>query len=273
LPETQASRSDILERIVATKRGEVAALRARARDLEAAASAAPTPLDFEAALRRSGKVALIAEVKRRSPGAGEIRPGLDPATIGRGYAAHGAAAISVLTDRDYFGGSLVDLAAVKAATSIPILRKDFVIDPLQVTEARAAGADAVLLIARILDDALLATLQRTATNLGLTALVEVHDETELARAVAAGAEVIGINNRDLRTFKTDLAVTLRLLERVPPEAVVVSESGIRTRADVERLGQEGVHAVLVGETLLRAADPAEAAGQLSGCARSERVRV
>jgi indole-3-glycerol phosphate synthase len=220
-----------------------------------------------------GQVALIAEVKRRSPGAGEIRPGLEPAVLGRGYATHGAAAISVLTDGQYFGGSLGDLAAVKAATNVPILRKDFVIDPIQVSEARAAGADAVLLIARILDDAQLVSLRAAATSLGLTALVEVHDEVELERAVHAGAKVIGINNRDLATFKTDLAVTLRLLERVPPDAVVVSESGIRTRADVERLGQEGVHAVLVGEALLRAPDPAEAAHQLSGCARRERVRA
>jgi indole-3-glycerol phosphate synthase len=273
LPETQASRGDILERIVASKRSEVRVLRGRADELAAAARTAPPTRDFEAALRREGEVALIAEVKRRSPGAGNIRGDLNPELLGRGYASRGAAAISVLTDHDYFGGSLEDLALVKATAPLPVLRKDFVIDALQVAEARAAGADAVLLIVRILSDARLASLLRDAEEHGLTALVEVHDEGELTRALAVGATVIGVNNRDLRTFTTDLEVTIRLRERVPPEMVVVSESGIRTRADVERLGREGVDAVLVGEALLRSSDPAEAAGQLTGCPRKERVRA
>jgi indole-3-glycerol phosphate synthase len=273
LPETQAHRRDILDRIVATKRDEVGKLRPRSAALRAAALAASAPRDFEGALRRANEVALIAEVKRRSPGAGEIRPGLEAAELGRGYAARGAAAISVLTDHQYFGGSLEDLTAVKAAAPVPVLRKDFVIDALQVTEARAAGADAVLLIVRILDDVHLTELLAAAAAHDMAALVEVHDEADLARAAAAGARVIGVNNRDLSSFKTDLAVTLRLLERVPPEAVVISESGIRTREDVERLGREGVHAVLVGETLLRAPDPAEAAAGLAGCRRQERVRA
>jgi indole-3-glycerol phosphate synthase len=273
LPETQAWRKDILDRIVATKREEVARLRSRADELRAFAESADPPRDFERALRRPGEVALIAEVKRRSPGAGNIRPVLDPAALGRGYAARGAAAISVLTDHEYFGGSLEDLASVKTSTTVPVLRKDFVIDPVQVWEARAAGADAVLLIVRILDDSQLSELLAAASDHGVAALVEVHDESELARAVAGRASVIGVNNRDLRSFSTDLEVTLRLLEQVPPESVVISESGIRTRGDVERLGREGVHAVLVGETLLRSPDPAEAAGQLTGCHRQERIRA
>lgn len=273
MPETQAPRLDILDRIVGTKRSEVSKLRARWAELGATAASAPPPRDFAGALRKRSEVALIAEVKRRSPGAGEIRPELQPASIARGYAASGASAVSVLTDLEYFGGSLEDLSAVKAAVSVPVLRKDFVIDPIQVTEARAAGADAVLLIVRILEDPLLAELQAAATEHGLCALVEVHDAPELERAVAVGAKVIGINNRDLRTFTTDLDVTIRLLAGVPSDTLVVSESGIRARADVERLGREGVHAVLVGETLLRAPDPAEAARQLSGCSRTERVRA
>ena len=215
---------------------------------------------------------MIAEVKRRSPGAGQIRPFLDPTEVATGYANAGAAAVSVLTDRDYFGGSLGDLRTVRDAVQLPVLRKDFVIDELQVSEARAAGADAVLLIVRILEDALLADLHAAATGLGMTALVEVHDAREMERAAAAGARVIGINNRDLRTFTTDLAVTLDVMDGAPSGAVVVSESGIRTRADVERLGENGVHAVLVGESLLRADDPAAALGELVGCPRKERAR-
>lgn len=256
MPETQDSRPQgvrkhILERIVATKRAEVERLRPRAAELLRDADGQGAPRDFEAALRRPREVALIAEVKRRSPGAGEIRPGLDAAEVARGYRAVGAAAVSVLTDREYFGGGLEDLASVREAVGLPVLRKDFVIDPLQVAEARAAGADAVLLIVRILDDALLAELLACAQDHALAALVEVHDASELERALASGARVLGVNNRDLATFTTDLDVTLRLLDRVPPETLVVSESGIRSPADVERLGGAGVHAVLVGESLLR----------------------
>jgi indole-3-glycerol phosphate synthase len=263
----------MLARIVETKRAEVEALRARATGLAQAAEQAPAPKDFERALRSGDGVAVIAEVKRRSPGAGEIRPDLDPGALARGYARAGASAVSVLTDRDYFGGSLADLTAVRDAVPVPVLRKDFVIDRLQVTEARAAGADAVLLIARILDDAQLGELFASVTDLGMSALVEIHDAEELERAAAAGARVIGINNRDLGTFTTDLSVTLGLLGRVPAEAVIVSESGIRTRADVERLGDEGVDAVLVGESLLRAEDPRRALRSLAGCQRRERARA
>jgi len=274
LPETQAPvpRPDILERIVRTKHDEVRELRLRAAEVNAAAARAPAARDFAGALDLPGSVAVIAEVKRRSPGAGAIRPGLDPVDVARGYALRGAAAVSVLTDRDYFGGGLEDLVAVKAAVGVPVLRKDFVIDPLQIAEARAAGADAILLIVRILDDALLTELLSAAGDHGLAALVEVHDGPELERAAAAGARLVGINNRDLATFETDLDVTVRLLDALPEGCIVVSESGIRSRADVERLGAEGVHAVLVGESLLRADDPSEALARIAGCARSARNR-
>jgi indole-3-glycerol phosphate synthase len=274
LPETQAShRAYILDRIVETKRQEVAALRPAAGELRQRARSAPPPRSFESALLGPGRVAVIAEVKRRSPGAGEIRPQLDPTALAAGYAANGAAAISVLTDRQYFGGSLEDLAAVKRAVQVPVLRKDFVIDELQVAEARGAGADAVLLIVRILDQPVLVDLLAAVTGYGMTPLVEVHDAEELERAAAAQARVIGINNRDLGTFTTDLDVTIRLLGEVPAEALVVSESGIRTAQDVDRLGAEGVHAVLVGESLLRAEDPARAVRALGASPRQERRRV
>lgn len=215
-------------------------------------------------------MALIAEVKRRSPGAGPIRTSLDPVALARGYAGHGAAAVSVLTDREYFGGSLEDLTAVKDAVEVPVLRKDFTLDPLHVAEARAGGADAVLLIVRILQDARLEELVDAAREWGMTPLVEVHDGRELERALAAGADVVGINNRDLSTFTTDLATTLDLVAGAPGEAVLVSESGVRTPEDVDRLGSRGVDAVLVGEALLRDPDPAAAAGRLSG--RTKRGR-
>ena len=267
LTETQAgSRSDILRRIVDTKAGEVDALRPRFRELRASAEAAAPPRDFAAALRR-GTVAVIAEVKRRSPGAGEIRPDLDPGALARSYQDAGAAALSVLTDREYFGGSLDDLRAAREATSIPALRKDFTVDEIQVWEARAAGADAVLLIVRILEDGALRDLRELAESLGMSVLVEAHTRGELERAVASGARIVGVNNRDLRTFRTDLAVTEALLEHLPASGTLVSESGIRTGADVMRLGRAGVHAVLVGESILRAPDPAAQVRALSGHAR------
>jgi len=210
------------------------------------------------------EVAVMAEVKRRSPGAGAIRPGLDPVRLARDYEASGAAAISVLTDKDYFGGSLEDLAAVKRAVGIPVFRKDFILHPLQLLEARGAGADGVLLIARILSDDALHSLHARALELGLTPLVEVHDESDLQRALAAGAVVVGVNNRNLQTFTTSLSVTMRLARKVPPEVTLVSESGIGGRSDVEELGRAGVHAVLVGESLLRASDPGKATRELVG---------
>lgn len=266
MTEAQGRREDghILDRIVVTKRREVAALRERRGEVESALAGAPPVRDFAGALRASGAVALMAEVKRRSPGAGEIRPGLDPVEVARGYEDAGAAAVSVLTDVSWFGGSLEDLTRVRGAVSLPVLRKDFTIDELQVVEARGAGADAVLLIVRILDDEALRALAATAADLGMAALVEVHDGDELERALAAGATLIGINNRNLDTFETSLDVTEELLPRVPPTVTVVSESGIRGPGDVDRVGRAGAHAVLVGESLLRAESPAGAAAELVG---------
>ena len=247
-------------------------LRHRAQDLEAAATAAPAARDFRGALAFPERVALIAECKRRSPGAGPIRPGLDPVELTRGYARAGAAALSVLTDSDYFGGSGADLEAVRADTALPVLRKDFTLDPLHVIEARALGADAVLLIVRILADAALSALHAEATGLGMSVLVEVHDRSELERAVEMGADLIGINNRDLSTFRTDIATTLELIDGVPEGVVIVSESGIRGPEDIVRLGEAGVDAVLIGESLLKAPDPEQAAASMATTVRTERVR-
>lgn len=272
MPEAQApsSRSDLLARIVATKRHEIEALRPRAAELRAQADDAPPARDFRGALGGHARVRVIAEVKRRSPGAGVIRAGLEPAGLATTYAASGAAALSVLTDEPWFGGSLDDLRAARSAVPIPALRKDFTLDPVQIDEARAAGADAVLLIVRILNDAALADLHGHALERGLAALVEVHDAAELERAVACGARIIGINNRDLATFRTDLAVTEGLLDRLPPGTVVVSESGIRDGDDVRRLGEAGVDAVLVGESILRAPDPGAHVATLAGAPRRDR---
>lgn len=272
LSEAQGSSPSrgILDRIVETKEGEVRALLAREEAVRARLDEAPPVRDFGNALRREGEVAVMAEVKRRSPGAGPIRPDLVPAELGRAYQGAGVAAISVLTDREYFGGSLQDLREVRAGVSLPVFRKDFILDPLQLVEARAAGADGVLLIARILDDDRLRSLHRRGVELGLTPLVEVHDGEELDRALAAGAEVVGINNRNLQTFRTSLDVTLSLLPRIPEAVTVVAESGIRTREEVDLLGSAGVHAILVGESFLRDPDPGRAAGNLAGRTRVAR---
>ena len=272
MPETQGQDSlpGILASIVETKRRELAELRQRATSLEERLDRVAPPRDFRGALARRNQVSLIAECKRRSPGAGPIRPDLDPEELTLGYEAAGASAISVLTDRQYFGGSLADLATVRGAVSLPVLRKDFTLDMLHVIEARAGGADAVLLIVRILDKEALARLHTAVTALGMSALVEVHDERELERALDIGADLIGINNRDLATFTTDLETSRRLLADVPDDVVVVSESGIRTRSDVERLGDAGIDAILVGEALLAAPDPSTAAAELSGVLRRPR---
>jgi indole-3-glycerol phosphate synthase len=248
------SQPDILARIVASKEIEVGELRPRAAELRARAADAPPTRGFASALRAPAEVRLLAEIKRRSPSAGPIRPGASPQDVAADYAAGGAAALSVLTDREYFDGSLAALQAVRAAVELPLLRKDFTLDPLQLWEARAAGADAVLLIVRILDDARLRELLGLAADLRLDSLVEVHDASELDRALQAGASLVGVNNRDLRTFRTDLDLTLRLAPRVPAAVTLVAESGIRTAEDVARLGAAGVDAVLVGESLMRQED-------------------
>ena len=242
----------ILEEIVAHKRGEVAAAQARRPldEVAAAAAKAPAARDFAAALRGPG-VSLIAEIKRRSPSAGLIRPSFYPRRVARIYEAHGAAAISVLTDETFFGGSLDVLRRVRGAVGLPVLRKDFVVDPYQLFEARAAGADAALLIAEVLGRMELAAAIATARELGLAALVEAHSLPSLRKALDAGAEIVGINNRDLRSFTTDLATTRRLARHVPPGRLVVSESAIRTRGDVERVASWGADAILVGEALMR----------------------
>jgi indole-3-glycerol phosphate synthase len=275
LPEKQGAESlpGILASIVRTKLDDLGRLEARAAQLEAAALDAPPARDFRGALAGSSSVSLVAECKRRSPGAGAIRPELNPADLTVGYEGAGAAALSVLTDEQYFGGSVDDLEAVRAAVHIPVLRKDFTLHPLHVLEARASGADAVLLIVRILSDAELGDLHALARDLGMSVLVEVHDEAELARAGELGADLIGINNRDLSTFTTDLATTIRLIDRAPADAVLVSESGIRTREDVQLLGDAGVDAILVGESLLRAEDPYRAAEALTRVPRREGARV
>lgn len=272
MPEPQGSHAlpGILASIVATKRAELEGLAGRRSDLEREAVTAPSPRDFAGALRDGPTVSLIAECKRRSPGAGPIRADLDPARLAASYQAAGARALSVLTDRDYFGGSLTDLAAARRATDLPILRKDFTLHPLHVWEARAAGADAILLIVRILDDTALRDLSVLAGSLGMAVLVEAHDRVEVERALEAGARIVGINNRDLATFTTSLETTLRLMEGIPSDVTVVSESGIRTPEDIETVARAGADAVLVGETLLRAPDPAAEAGLLSRVPRGRK---
>jgi indole-3-glycerol phosphate synthase len=260
--------STILDEIIATKHREVAAARRRMplAEMEDQAAEAPPVRDFRAALAGPGPIRMIAEVKKASPSAGVMRADFDPIAIARTYQAHGAACLSVLTDAPYFQGHLSYLARIRASVAIPLLRKDFLIDEYQVVEARMAGADAVLLIAEVLDDEALARLLARARGLGMAALVEFHDEANLERVLAAGADLVGVNNRDLRRFVTDLELTLRVRGRIPPEVLVVSESGIRTRRDVERLEAAGVSAILVGETLMRADDIGLAVEQLLGLA-------
>jgi indole-3-glycerol phosphate synthase len=247
--------ASILDDIFAAKRAEVRVQRERMplAAVIAAAKSAPAPRRFIEALR-ARRPAIIAEVKRASPSKGDILPGLDPAAIALDYAAGGAAAISVLTDR-HFKGSLDDLRAVRAATGLPILRKDFIFDDYQIYEARAAGADCILLIAAMLAAGELRSLAGVADELGLAALVEVHNPEELALAESLGAELIGINNRDLHTFKTDIATTEELLRGYSGKALIVSESGIEAPMHVRRLDHAGARAFLVGESLLRGGNP------------------
>jgi indole-3-glycerol phosphate synthase len=215
------------------------------------------PRDFAAAIA-GPSVRIIAEVKRASPSAGQIRSDADPAAVARAYEQAGAAAVSVLTDCRYFSGSLADLRAVKTAVRLPVLRKDFIIDPYQVYEARAAGADAILLIAGTMPAEGLGTLRGLAAALGMAVVVETHTDADVRDALAAGARIIGINNRNLCTLAVDLDVTRRLRPRIPPDVVVVSESGIETAGDVQRVCAAGINAVLVGTALMANPDPAAA---------------
>lgn len=256
----------ILDRIVATKRQEIEAARARvpAAELRRRLDAAAPPRDFFAALAAPGPIKLIAEIKRASPSKGLLRADFDPVEIARVYQAHGAACLSCLTDETYFQGHLDHLRQVRAAVTLPVLRKDFILDEYQLLEARAAGADAVLLIAECLDDCRLRALHNQALELGLTPLVELYEPDNLPRVLEAGATLIGVNNRDLRTFEVDLEHTLRLRERVPAECLLVAESGIRTPADVARLSAAGVNAMLVGESLITRPDIGAAVDALLG---------
>ncbi len=251
---------DILKRIVARKVDAVAAAK-RARPLaalmEAAADAGPTR-GFAAALHQrigAGGAAVIAEIKRASPSKGLLRADFRPAEIAASYARGGAACLSVLTDEPFFQGDPAHLMAARAACTLPVIRKDFIVDPYQIHEARAMGADCVLLIAACLNDAELAALTGLSQELGLDVLLEVHDAAELARAAAVPTPLIGINNRDLRTFEVSLDTTLALLPEVPPDRLLVTESGIHSRDDVALMREHGVHAFLVGESFMRAPDP------------------
>jgi indole-3-glycerol phosphate synthase len=259
----------ILDEIVDWKRREVAR-RKRAlslADIQADIARAPTPRSLVDALRRPG-VSLVAEIKRASPSKGLLRPDLDPAALAREYEANGASAISVLTDEHFFQGRLAHLRAVRREVPrVPVLRKDFVLEAYQVFEARAAGADAVLLIVAALSDDELRSLYRLARCLGMAALVEVHDEAELARALAIEPRIVGVNNRDLRTFQVDLETTARLRALVPDDVVLVAESGVHTPDDVARLAAMGADAMLVGEALVRAQDVGGKVRELVGVRR------
>jgi indole-3-glycerol phosphate synthase len=257
----------ILDRIVANTRVELEAAKARKSldELRVQSASAPITRGFAEALRRPG-ISLIAEVKKASPSRGVLLADFDPVWLAQRYAEGGASAISVLTDGKNFQGSLEHLAAIRVALpdGPPLLRKDFIFDEYQLHEARVNGADAVLLIVAILDEALLSRLLVAAKALGLDALVEVHDEAEMARAATADATLIGINNRDLKTFDIDLATTERLAPLAPNGATIVAESGIFTQADMQRLEDAGVHAALIGESIVTADDPAEKIRELLG---------
>jgi indole-3-glycerol phosphate synthase len=251
---------DILQRIVQRQREEVAKRTAKMplSQLQAALAYVAPPRGFAHALTSriaAGQAGVIAEIKRASPSKGILRMEFHPADIAQSYELGGAACLSVLTEQYFFQGSDAHLQQARAACTLPILRKDFVIDPYQVYEARAIGADAILLIAACLDDAILSGLNDLAHQLGMDVLIEIHDATELARAVRLGNRLIGINNRDLRTFEINLETTLELLPQLPVECLPITESGIHSRAGVARMRQHGVHGFLVGEAFMRAENP------------------
>lgn len=255
--------SDLLNKIAAYKREDVAARKARTStaEIEARASQTSAPRGFRAALERDaspGRLALIGEIKRASPSKGLIRADFDPPALAHAYADGGASCLSVLTDGPSFEGADAHLTAAREAVLLPCLRKEFLVDPWQVAESRAFGADAILVILAMVDDALAADLMSEATRLGMDALVEVHDLLELARAEALGAALVGVNNRDLRTFVTDLGVTDRLAALAPRSALLVTESGVVGPEDARRLARSGARAMLVGESLMRQTDVAEA---------------
>jgi indole-3-glycerol phosphate synthase len=256
----------ILDKIVATKRSEIERAKAARpeSELRSRLAGAPPARDFFAALAAEGRIKLIAEVKKASPSVGLIRADFDPVAIASIYAAHGATCISVLTDEPHFQGHLDYLTAIRAAVDLPVLRKDFILDSYQLVEARIAGADAVLLIAECLDDCNLRKLFNETCELGMTPLVELYEPANLPRVLESGATLIGVNNRDLHTFEVDLDHTIRLRQQVPDDCLLVGESGIKTRADVERLEAAGVDAILVGESLMRERDIGSAVDRLMG---------
>jgi indole-3-glycerol phosphate synthase len=257
--------SDILEKIATYKREEVAERKA-ARATVSTAEASP-PRGFRAALERAhapGRLALIAEIKKASPSKGLIREDFDPPALAKAYEAGGAACLSVLTDTPSFQGADAFLTAARDAVALPCIRKDFLVDPWQVAESRALGADAILVILAMVDDGLAAELMAEARAHGMDALVEVHDEAEMARAGRLGADLVGVNNRDLRTFTVDLAITERLAAAAPPAALLVTESGLFTAGDAARLERSGARAMLVGESLMRQPDVTAATRALLG---------
>jgi len=259
----------VLEKIIATKHAEVASRAARIprTQLELQIAALEAPRDFHGALASrvaQERPAVIAEFKRASPSAGWIAEHADPGSIARAYQAGGAACMSVLTDVEYFRGSDADLQAARAACDLPVIRKDFIVDEYQVFETRALGADAMLLIAAALDDAQLADFAALGAELGLAVLVEVHDQAELDRALAVPGNLLGINNRDLHRFVTRLETSEELAPRVPADRIVVAESGIHDRADLDRLQQSGIHAFLIGESLMRQESPEQGLRALVG---------
>jgi indole-3-glycerol phosphate synthase len=261
---------DILARICADTRAETARRKA-ARPFGSLKSAvngkSPRPRSFAWALKTAhmeGRPGLIAEFKRQSPSGGPIRPGAEPAQVARAYAEGGATCLSVLTDNPHFGGSLADLDAARDAVTLPVLRKDFMLDPWQIYESRAVGADAVLLIMAALSDAQARELEETARELNLDVLVEVHNRRELDRALGLQTNLLGINNRDLKTLQTTIETTIELAQFVPPDRILVTESGIRDHTDVQRLAAAGANCLLVGESLLRAPDIAAATRALLG---------
>ena len=258
--------STILDKIVAKKREEIAVASERrpAAELLADLAQAPPVRDFFGALAAVGSIKLIAEVKKASPSKGVIREDFDPLAIAQTYEQCGATCISVLTDESFFQGSLRILRDIRAAVDIPVLRKDFILDPYQLLEARLAGADAVLLIAECLDDCSLRSLHNRTLELGMTPLVEFYEPKNLIRVIEAGATLIGVNNRDLRNFHTDLNHTVRMREKISADRLLVGESGIHSRADVELLEAAGVDAILVGESLMASADIGQAVQTLLG---------
>jgi indole-3-glycerol phosphate synthase len=253
----------VLQRILEVKRGEIAAAKQHSplSSIENRAHAAPPVRDFVAALR-ARKPAVIAEIKKASPSRGVLRADFDPAAIAQSYEKAGAACISVLTDRQFFQGDAAHLVAARAACALPILRKDFVIEPYQVLESRAFGADCILLIAACLTKEQMIEFERLAASLAMAVLVEVHDATELEAALALRTPLIGVNNRNLKTFETRLETTLELLPRIPPSRLVVTESGILAAADVSRMQSAGVSTFLVGEAFMRSPDPGAALASL-----------